>query len=310
MQALAGEIMFEIFSQTDNKTIWASPDSTVLEAMLNAKINHTHVCGGNARCSTCRIYIMDGLSNCLPRNEKEKRLAENLGFPQNIRLACQTRINGNITIRRAVVDELDIKIILKQLGDTPGTKLGQEKDLAILFTDIVNYTEFAEALPAYDVVHVLNRYYQTMNGIIEQHKGIISDVAGDGILTLFGVIEDSKTPVLDAINAVRAMNAVLTQFNEYLNQMYDWSFGIRAGINFGKAIVGNFDTGMMNKISAIGDTVNFASRIETANKDFGTKLLISQTAYEKVKGLVETHKMYRATLKGKSGEYVLYEVEI
>jgi adenylate cyclase len=310
MQVITGEMMFEISSQTDNKTIWASPDSTVLDAMLKAKINHTHVCGGNARCSTCRIYIMDGLNNCQPRNEKEKRLAENLGFPQNIRLACQTRINGNITIRRAVVDDLDIKIILKQLGDAPGTKLGQEKDLAILFTDIVNYTQFAEALPAYDVVHVLNRYYQTMNEIIVQHKGIISDVAGDGILALFGAIGDSKNPVLDAINAVRSMNAALTQFNDYLNQMYEWSFGIRAGINFGKVIVGNFDTGMMSKISAIGDAVNLASRIETANKDFGTQLLISERANEEIKGMVETHGKYRARLKGKSGEYVLYEVEI
>ena len=310
MQVIAGEIMFDIFSQTDNKTIYASPDSTILEAMLAANINHTHVCGGNARCSTCRIYIMDGLSNCRPRNEKERRLVENLGFPQNIRLACQTRINGNITIRRAVVDDLDIEIILKQLGDTSGTKLGQEKELAVLFTDIVNYTEFAEALPAYDVVHVLNRYYQTMNGIIVQHKGIISDVAGDGILALFGAIEDSKNPVLDAINAVRAMNAALTKFNEYLNQMYDRSFGIRAGINFGKVIVGNFNTGMMSKISAIGDAVNLASRIETANKDFSTKLLLSKWAYEEINGVVEAHGKYHATLKGKSGEYILYEVEI
>ncbi len=302
--------MFEIFSQTDNKTICASPDSTILEATLKAKINHMHVCGGNARCSTCRVYIMDGLSNCRPRNEKEKQLAEKLGFPQNIRLACQTKISGNITIRRPVVDDLDVAIILKQFGNAPGTKLGQEKDLAILFTDIENYTQFAEAFPAYDVVHVLNRYYQTMNEIIVQHKGVISDVAGDGILALFGVIEDSKNPVLDAINAVRAMNTALMQFNEYLNEMYDRSFGIRAGINFGKVIVGNFDTGMMSKISAIGDAVNLASRIETANKDFGTQLLISQSAKEEIKGLVETHKMYRARLKGKSGEYVLYEVEI
>jgi len=302
--------MFEIFSQTDNKTICASPDSTILEATLKAKINHMHVCGGNARCSTCRVYIMDGLSNCRPRDEKEKQLAEKLGFPQNIRLACQTKISGNITIRRPVVDDLDVAIILKQFGNAPGTKLGQEKDLAIVFIDIENYTQFAEAFPAYDVVHVLNRYYQTMNEIIVQHKGVISDVAGDGILALFGVIEDSKNPVLDAINAVRAMNTALVQFNEYLNEMYDQSFGIRAGINFGKVIVGNFDTGMMNKISAIGDAVNLASRIETANKDFGTQLLISQSAKEEIKGLVEIHKMYRTRLKGKSGEYALYDVKI
>jgi len=302
--------MFKIFSQTDNQTIDASPDDTILEATLKAGINHMHVCGGNARCTTCRVNILDGLDNCRPRNEKEKLLSEELGFPLNIRLACQTRISGNVTIRRPVVDDLDIKIILKQLGDEPGTRLGQEKDLAILFTDIVNYTGFAEAFPAYDVVHVLNRYYQLMNEIIVQQQGIISDVAGDGILALFGVIEERKNSVLDAINTVRAMSKALKQFNEYLNQMYDWSFGIRAGINFGKVIVGNFDTGMMKKISAIGDAVNLASRIETANKDFGTQLLISESANMEIQGLVKAQKMYRTKLKGKSGEYVLYDIKL
>lgn len=302
--------MFKIFSQTDNKTIDVPPASTILKAALKAKINHTHVCGGNARCSTCRVYIVDGLSNCRTRNEKEKQLAEKLRFPENIRLACQTKISGNIAIRRPVIDDLDRKIILTQFGDSSGTKLGQEKDLGILFTDIENFTQFSEAFPAYDVVHALNRYYQTMNEIIVQHKGIISDVAGDGILALFGVIEDSETPVLDAINTVQDMNNALVRFNGYLNQMYDRSFGIRAGINFGKAIVGNFDTGRMSKISAIGDEVNAASRIETANKDLGTRLLISQSAYEEVQGSVEIHKMHRSRLKGKSGEYVLYEIKV
>ncbi|MFH1487376.1 MAG: adenylate/guanylate cyclase domain-containing protein [Pseudomonadota bacterium] len=205
---------------------------------------------------------------------------------------------------------MDREIILSQFGDTSGTKLGQEKDLAILFTDIENYTPFAEAFPAYDVVHVLNRYYKTMNDIIVQHKGIISDVAGDGILTLFGVMEDSKNPVLDAVNTVKNMNRALVQFNGYLNQMYGHSFGIRAGINFGRVVVGNFDTGRMSKISAIGDAVNLASRIETANKDFGTRLLISQSAFEEVRELLEAYQIYRSRLKGKSGEHVLYGIPV
>ena len=302
--------MFEIFSKTDNKRIPASSNSTILEASLNAEINHMHVCGGNARCSTCRVYVVEGLNNCLPRNEKEAKLAEKLGFPENIRLACQTKIRGDITIRRPVVDKLDVEIISMQIEDDSGTKLGKEKDLAVLFTDIENYTQFAEAFPPYDVVHVLNRYYQKMNEIIVRHRGIISDVAGDGILALFGIIEDSKNPVLDAINAVRKMNTALIAFNKYLTQMYDRFFGIRAGINFGKVIVGNFDTGMMRKISAIGDTVNLASRIETANKDFGTQLLISQSAYEQIQGMVETRRLDRIKLRGKSGRYVLYDVKI
>ena len=278
--------------------------------MLGAKINHPHICGRHGNCSTCRVYVMEGLSNCLPRNDNENKVAVKLGFPENIRLACQTKLLGDITIKRPLVDDLDIDIILKQFKDESGTKLGKEKELAILFTDIENYTQFAESFPAYDVVHVLNRYYQTMNDIIVQNKGIISDVAGDGILALFGAIAESKNPVLDAINTVREMHKALSHFNEYLKQMYDRSFGIRAGINFGKVIVGNFDTGMMRKISAIGDTVNLASRIETANKDFGTNLLISQSAYKEIQGSIKADQVHRTKLKGKSGEYVLYGIKI
>lgn len=301
--------MFKILSQTDDKTIDASPDDTILQATLKAQINHTHVCGGNARCTTCRVHIIDGLKHCQPKNEKENFIVKKLGFQKEIRLACQTKIRGDITIRRLVVDDLDIKIILQQLDDASSSKFGQEKEIAILCTDIENYTQFAEEFPAYDVVHVLNRYYQMMNEIIVDHNGIISDVAGDGILALFGVLEDGGNSVLNAINTVRAMNAALIQFNEYLKTMYGWSFKIRAGINFGKVIVGSFDTGVMRKISAIGDEVNLASLIETANKEFGTKLLISESAKKQVKGLIETHKVHRTKFKGKSKEYFLYFVE-
>ncbi|MCF8127670.1 MAG: adenylate/guanylate cyclase domain-containing protein [Deltaproteobacteria bacterium] len=302
--------MLEIFSQTDGQTIQASQDDTILEALQKANIEQITACGGNARCTTCRIHIMEGLSNCRPRNEKEALLAEKMGFPENIRLACQTRIRGNIMIKRPVVDQLDEKIVLKQFDNLPGTRLGQEKDLAILFADIENYTQFAEAFPAYDVVHVLNRYYQTMNEIIVRHNGVISDVAGDGILALFGLIEEGENAVLDAVSAVREMNGALVRFNQYLRKMFDWSFAIRSGINFGKSIVGNFDTGTMRKISAIGDAVNIASRIESANKDFGTKLLISQSAKEEIDGLIAPEQMHLARLKGLKGEHRLYEIEL
>jgi adenylate cyclase len=302
--------MCKIFLQTDHRTIGVPPGSTILEALIKAGINHMHVCGGNSRCSTCRVYVIEGLSNCLPRNEKEMHMAEKLGFPEDIRLACQTRIKGDITIRRPALDDMDREIIMSQLGDASRTKLGQEKELAILFTDIENYTPFAEAFPAYDVVHVLNRYYQVMNEIIVRHNGIISDVAGDGILALFGVMEESGHAVLDAIHTVMGMNEALVRFNEYLHQIYTHSFGIRAGIHFGKVVVGNFDTGKMNKISAIGDAVNLASRIETANKGLGTRLLISQSAFDEVRESVQSYTIHRTSLKGKSGEHELYEIKI
>lgn len=302
--------MIRIRSVTDDMTLEASPEDTILEVTLRAQIPHTHVCGGRARCSTCRVYVQEGLENLQPRNEQEHALAESLGFPSDVRLACQTHTSGDITIRRGVVDELDIEIISKQLGDASGASLGRDIDIAILFTDLVNYTQFAEALPAYDVVHVLNRYYRAMNDIVEAQAGVISDVAGDGILALFGALEERANPVLDAIEAVRAMNADLVAFNEYLEQMFATSFRIRAGIHFGGVVVGNFDTGRMRKVAAIGDAVNLASRIESANKELGTHLLISEVAYEKVASVVHAEPTEPTKLKGKDGRYVLYAVSV
>lgn len=299
-----------IRSQTDDLALESSSGDTILDVTLRAGVQHTHVCGGRARCSTCRVHVVEGVEHLEPRTAEEQKLSETLNLPDDIRLACQTRTNGDIAIRRAVVDDLDIEIISEQFTDGSGASLGRETDAAILFTDVVNYTEFAAALPAYDVVHVLNRYYRSMNDIIEGNAGVISDVAGDGILALFGVVEDRDNATLDAVTSVRQMSEALTAFNEYLQQMFGWSFGIRAGIHFGRVIVGNFDTGRMRKVAAIGDAVNLASRIETANKEFGTRLLISSAAHERVDAHVEATPMAPTALKGKDGHFVLHAVTV
>lgn len=294
-----------------DKTSFEVPDGgTLLQAALRAEIPHVHACGGHARCSTCRVHVVKGLDRCAPRNEAEARLATKLGLPEHIRLACQTRLTGDVTVRRLVVDEVGRALVQRELAEGGGERLGHERDVAVVFTDIENYTPFAEALPAYDVVHVLSRYYRTMNEIIVAHEGVISDVAGDGILALFGATSTGRNVVADAVASVREMNAALGSFNAYLQQVYGHVFGMRAGVSFGKVVVGAFDIGRMSKLAAIGDVVNMASRIEAANKTFGTRLLLSEAAFESVKDATPRFETHRATLKGKAGEHTLYAIPI
>ena len=283
-------------------------ENSILESTLAAGINHTHACGGNARCSTCRVSIKDGLQNCNPRNKAEQKMADRLNFPADIRLACQTRLSGDISIRRIVSDKLDIAIISEQFSKDSKHALGSLKKLTIVFTDIEIYTALAENFPPYDIVHVLNRYYKIMNTIIQDNNGIISDVAGDGILAIFGVDDLSRNSVLDAVNAIRGMNERLLVFNKYLKENFNIQFGIRAGVHYGSVIIGPFDTGAMKKLAVIGDNVNYASRIETANKELGTKLLLSEQAYKKVKKKYPKHNTFETSLKGKTGLYKLYEL--
>ena len=235
-------------------------------------------------------------------------MADKLNFPAEIRLACQTRISGDISIRRMVSDKLDMDIIFDQFSEDSKNALGRLQKLSIVFTDIVNYTSLAENFPPYDIVHVLNRYYQIMNEIIQDNNGIISDVAGDGILSIFGMDNESNNSVLDAVHAIEGMNVKLEMFNIYLNDNFNIQFGIRAGVHYGNVIVGPFDTGSMKKMAVIGDNVNYASRIESANKEFGTNLLVSEEAYNEIKDIYPKYNMFDTTLKGKTGMYKLYEI--
>jgi len=301
-------VLHKIHLFKEHKEINCTESSTILEATLAARINHTHACGGQAKCSTCRVSIMEGIIHCNPRNEAEQKIAEKLNFPAEIRLACQTHISGNISIRRMVSDKLDMDMIEEQFSEDSDSALGSQQKMTIVFTDIVNYTPFAEKFPPYDIVHVLNRYYRIMNSIIKDNNGFISAVAGDGILAVFGLDKKSNNSVLDAVQAIKGMNEKLEVFNKYLEENFNIKFGIRAGVHYGNVIVGPFNTGVMKKLAVIGDNVNYASRIEFANKEFDTKLLLSEDAYQEIQQKYPSYNLFEATLKGKTGKYKLYEI--
>ena len=159
----------------DQVSLVAETDKTVLENTLAAGVPHTHACGGVARCSTCRIYIEEGMQNVCERNEKESVLAKQLGLLKQVRLACQTKIKGDVKVRRLVLDQIDEEIILKQDVDHAARSLGVEKEASILFVDIADYTAFTEKTPPYDVVHILNKYFYIAGNIIKKYGGRIVD---------------------------------------------------------------------------------------------------------------------------------------
>src|SRR6185503_12323538 len=111
----------------DRRTVEVDPAETVLEASLRSGIPHAHACGGNARCSTCRVAILEGLEHCNSRNQMEQQLADRLHFTNDIRLACQTTISDNVKLRRLVLDDEDLQLTDQTtVGATP-TSAGQEK---------------------------------------------------------------------------------------------------------------------------------------------------------------------------------------
>ena len=288
--------------------IEADKDESILQASLRSGIPHAHACGGKARCSTCRILIVQGLEHCAMRNALEQAMADKLHFCKNIRLACQTKAKGDITLRRLVRDDDDLAIISDQVrSGTEFATVGEEKKEAIMFADIRGFTSFAANLPAYDVVHSLNRYYHKIGLVIERHGGIIDNYMGDGFMARFSD-EGQETPALRAVRAGLDMLREVEGLKPYFQANYAMNFNIGIGVHFGDVVVGSIGSVTMKRTTAIGDAVNFASRVERANKSLKTSFLLSEDAYNQAKNHISANKHEGINLAGKVGSFTFYEV--
>jgi adenylate cyclase len=253
------------------------------------------------------VLILEGLEHCRPRNAREQALATRLGFDPAIRLACQTTVSGDVSLRRLVLDAEDVAVTSQLTPRAIPSIVGQEQRLAILVADIRGFTPFAEAMLPYDVIHVLNRYFHHVGQAIQRHGGSINSYMGDGLMALFG----NQGPEIAAMRAIRAgldMLAAVEQFNRYLASIYQRTLQIGIGVHVGDVVVGAVGAGENQKVTAIGDAVNVASRVETANKAAGTTFLISEETYLEVCTQLCVNRSMRVTLTGKRGEYTLYEV--
>lgn len=206
-----------------------------------------------------------------------------------------------------MLDDEDLQLTdQRTVGQAP-TSVGEERQLAVLFADIRGFTPFAEALPPYDVVHVLNRYFHDMGQVINRNVGHIDNYMGDGLMALFGM-EDTTGAALQAVRAGLEMHAAMEHLKPYLRTIYAKTFHIGVGIHYGDVVVGAIGAQSLKRVTAIGDAVNLASRIEAANKQAGTGLLISEETYREVRERVRLGKTICVTLPGKTGEFALHEV--
>ena len=250
------------------RTIVGQLDRTVLELALEQNIPILNACKGNARCSTCRVLVLNGTPE--DRTEKEELLAVKLGLPDNVRLSCQLKCTEDISLRRLVMDDVD-RQFMNQANSA------QERNLAILFSDIRSFTTFSERHLPHDIVHILNRYFLEMGTAIHNHHGRIDKYMGDGIMAIFG-LESEEDPAKLAYESALEMLERLNNFNEYLKQTYNETFQIGIGIHYGPVVVGNLGHPDHHSFTAIGDTVNVAARIESATKGRGN-ILVSEPVY-------------------------------
>jgi adenylate cyclase len=162
----------------NEKIIPIADDQTILQASLEAGIPHYHACGGNARCSTCRVVVQEGGENLSLQNKAEQKLRTKKKFPDNVRLACQTKvINGDVKAQRIIKDETDLNLYIYDDHCENLQTVGDEKAMALFFLDIRNFTPFIEQHLPFDVIHIIRRLNILFNDIIVQHNGKIIEYA-------------------------------------------------------------------------------------------------------------------------------------
>ncbi|MFN8526932.1 MAG: adenylate/guanylate cyclase domain-containing protein [Chloroflexota bacterium] len=245
--------------------------ATVLEASRSVGIPHASLCGGRGRCSTCRTRVGVGALRLPPPAPEEQRVLQRVAAPPNVRLACQLR----------PTNDLDVYPLLPATAQPaegflrPPHTTGTEREIAILFADIRSFTTFSERRFPYDVVFMLNQYFAAMGEAIGRAGGHLDKFIGDGVMALFGVGTDARTGCLQALEAAVNMSHALDALNRTLEQDLTEPLRIGIGIHIGPAIVGEMGYRPAFSLTAIGDAVNTASRLESMNKQFHSQLIVS-----------------------------------
>jgi len=183
--------------------------------------------------------------------------------------------------------------------------LGTNRRITIMFSDIRGFTSISETLSPEAVMGMLNEYFSVMGPIMKKHGGVIDKYIGDAIMGFFGAPIPTTTHPVDAVRAALEM----IEANEAIrNSRKDW-FRIGFGINTGECLTGVLgERGGHVNYSAIGDAVNLASRLEGLNKEFKTRLLISESTYQEVRDFFETHAVGDVMVKGKAQPVRVFEV--
>lgn len=251
----------------DGPEIVSERGLTLLQMSRSHGVPHTALCGGKGRCTTCRVVIEDGADLLHPPSEVELRSLRAVGAPPNTRLACQIRPTDPATVFRVFRPEGG--------RSRAHASQGQERQLAVLFLDMRGFTARTTGQLPYDVVFLLNRFFDAIVPSVIGAGGTVDKYLGDGFLALFEA-RDAQTSARAGIEAARSIGAALEVFNRTLAAEGTPPVRIGMGLHLGTLVLGEIGAAGHAPRTIIGDTVNAASRLEAETKALGVELLISE----------------------------------
>jgi adenylate cyclase len=281
------------------------PGATVLETLRENGIAHASVCGGRARCTTCRILVTKGLDQLPDATGLEAKALSRIGATAGTRLACQIRPTTDITVMPLLAADATAAD-----GAVRGGLEGSERLITVVFVDLRGSTTLGEARLPYDVLFILNQFFHEMTNALVASNGHYSQFTGDGLMALYGLnAADPATGVADALRGAREMLARLDQLNYPIRGEMREPLRIGIGIHCGEAIVGAMGPPRSQIITAIGDTVNTCARLESLTKEYGCVVIISRQAAEAAGLQLISHELHQASVKGRTKPVQFYALQ-
>jgi adenylate cyclase len=257
-----------------NRKVRVPKGLSILEASLRFNIPHASVCGGRARCSTCRIRVVSD-RGALPRpSGREAFVLARVGAAANpaIRLACQLRPQTDI----AVIPVLPANVGADFVRNRSRVNIGEERYIVSMFVDMRGSTKLAEARLPFDIVFLINRFLEAASQAVVDAGGQPNQFVGDGLLALFGLHVDPATACRQAMRAA----AMVASNVEYMNHEFAGElqepiqFGM--GIHGGEVIIGDIGFRDHTVFTALGDAVNVAARLQDMTKTLNCTVIVSE----------------------------------
>jgi len=184
---------------------------------------------------------------------------------------------------------------------------GNDQKASILFSDVRNFTTMSEALGARETVSMLNEYFERMVDVVLTHKGVLDKFIGDAVMALFGVPFNGEHDADDAVKVANAMFVALRLLNQERHAGGKAPIGIGVGISTGIVVVGNIGSTKRMEYTAIGDSVNLASRLESATKYYGVGVLISEFTKAELTSKTLLREIDLLRVKGKHEPVAIFE---
>ena len=247
---------------------------SVLEASLRYKVPHASVCGGRARCSTCRVRVVSDRFALPKPSGREVFVLERVGVSADpsIRLACQLRPQSDVS----VIPILPPHIGADFVRNRQRINVGEERYLVSMFVDMRGSTTLSEVRLPFDVVFLINRFVDAASRGITEAGGQPNQFVGDGVLALFGLETDAATACRQALQAAALIASNVAHLNHQFATEVREPIQYGIGINAGEVIIGDVGFRDHTVFTALGDSVNVAARLQDLTKELDCKVVVSE----------------------------------